>query len=236
MRIIQAAGPTATLVAAASIAAMGYAQPSNPPGQVVVNPSVLVPPSAAVLSAAYPSAALAQHQDGTALLECDVTKEGALVSCTSPAEVPVGLGFGTAAVSLASVFKMEPKTINGQPVDGGHIVITIRFVEPPPKPAAVEAVANHPWWTCPDPSVPGQSYYPKRARDLGKTGTAEIQCRIAATGKPETCVWIAESQPNLGFGDAAEKMACVFKMKPATTDGVPTASLFRTTIKFNLSK
>ena len=98
---------------------------------------------------------------------------------------------------------------------------------PPPR---AEAAVNHPWLTCPDPAIKGQSYYPKRARDLGKAGSADIQCRISAAGRPEACVWISESQPDFGFGDAAEKLGCLLKVK---SEAAP-AGLFRTTIRFNL--
>jgi|WetSurMetagenome_2_1015567.scaffolds.fasta_scaffold127321_2 TonB family protein len=97
-----------------------------------------------------------------------------------------------------------------------------------------EAAADHPWWNCPDPAVKMERYYPKRAQALSKTGSADIQCRISAAGKPEACVWTSESEPGFGFGEAAEKIGCLFKFKKTTGDGNPVGGLFHTTIRFNL--
>jgi len=79
-----------------------------------------------------------------------------------------------------------------------------------------------------------ERYYPETAQRQNKKGSAEIQCRISAAGRPEACVWTSESEAGLGFGEAAERLGCLMKLKPGTEGGNPVASLFHTTIRFDL--
>ncbi len=98
-----------------------------------------------------------------------------------------------------------------------------------------EFPVDHPWWTCPDPPDTQQRYYPEKAQQLGVQATADIQCRILASGKPSACAWISESRPNFRFGDYASKIGCLMRFKPATgADGTPQPGIFRTTIRFRL--
>jgi protein TonB len=64
-------------------------------------------------------------------------------------------------------------------------------------------------------------YYPERAQRLEKTGTASIHCSVNARGGLVNCSIVSENPEGYGFGDAAIKMSHIFKLKPATSDGVP---------------
>ena len=225
-------------LAGASAVAQAQTPPVAEPREIISNPSVLAPPDADKLSRLYPAAAFAQGKEGAAVLACEVTKEGALANCTFSAEYPVGFGFGEAAIKAAPFFKMKPKTINGVPVDGGHINIRVHFTAPA---APVEIPVDHPWWTCPNPGTSvahasAERYYPERAQAKGIKGAADVQCRISTDGRPEACVWISETQPNLGFGDSAEKLACSFRFSAGEERGAPTPSLWRSTIRFDLAQ
>ena len=56
---------------------------------------------------------------------------------------------------------------------------------------------------------------------MARQGHAVIKCRVTAQGTMESCVVVSEDPPGLGFGKAALRMACLFKMKPKIVDGRP---------------
>jgi protein TonB len=49
-----------------------------------------------------------------------------------------------------------------------------------------------------------------------------LHCVVSAQGTL-SCSIASEDPPDQGFGDAAMKMAHIFKMRPQTRDGVPVA-------------
>jgi protein TonB len=55
-----------------------------------------------------------------------------LRDCSIIEEAPKGGGFGAAALKMSHLFKMTPKTTDGQSVAGAKVVIPIRF-NPPKK-------------------------------------------------------------------------------------------------------
>ena len=56
------------------------------------------------------------------------TRRFALSGCEVQSEEPAGMGFGDAALQIASVMKMNPWTNQGAPVDGMKIQLPIRLV------------------------------------------------------------------------------------------------------------
>ncbi|MFV4657324.1 TonB family protein, partial [Mycobacterium tuberculosis] len=56
-----------------------------------------------------------------------VTASGQLTRCTVSGEAPANRHFGDAALKLSRIFRMSPKTEDGQPVEGGTVHIPIHF-------------------------------------------------------------------------------------------------------------
>ena len=86
-----------------------------------------------------PAAASAGLKKGRATVSCVVDHQGQLTECQAVSEDPPGLGFGAAAVSVASVMALNPWTPAGRPVDGDHIRIPLVLNLSPDAPAAPAA-------------------------------------------------------------------------------------------------
>jgi TonB family protein len=73
-------------------------------------------PSSDDMAKAYPKKALGRNVGGVAVIDCGVSTAGDLYDCALSSETPVNYEFGTAALSLAPLFNLEPRTKNGKPV------------------------------------------------------------------------------------------------------------------------
>jgi hypothetical protein len=77
---------------------------------------------------------------GRTEISCAVSALGTLENCRIVSEVPAGIGFGAASLSMAALFHMRPKTVDGAPVAGGEVRIPLQFALPPtPVPPAAGA-------------------------------------------------------------------------------------------------
>jgi periplasmic protein TonB len=101
--------------------------PTRPPARLIVDPKWLSQPSAEEMSRFYPDRAIDLDLSGQAILFCSVVASGKLTDCRVVSESPAGAKFGDAALKLANFFRMSPRTVDGQPVDGGLTRITIGF-------------------------------------------------------------------------------------------------------------
>ncbi len=197
------------------------AAPDAPKPSVITNPDWALKPTADDIARLYPVAAMRGSIEGRATIDCRINAVGKLVDCSVTAEEPKGIGFGDAALAMASRFQMRPMTRDGVPVDGGNVRIPIRFVLPKePEPAKPTDVAN-PNGAPPTNTSESIRYYPEAAQKAGQEGRVTIQCIVTRTGTLSDCSVLSEAPPGLGFGEAALKMAPQFKMRPQTKNGTP---------------
>lgn len=97
------------------------------PPSVIRNPSWLRKPTSDQMERVYPRQAAEAGTPGSVSLRCAVTVSGALTGCSVTSETPAGEGFGSAAIKLSKHFRMNPRTIDGRPVEGAMVDIPLKF-------------------------------------------------------------------------------------------------------------
>jgi TonB family protein len=100
------------------------------PTGVVTNPDWARRPTGEEVAGYYPVAAMRDGLEGQATIQCVVTRTGMLEQCMILSEAPPGAGFGQAAVAMTALFRMKPKTVDGEAIDGGTVRLPIRFSLP----------------------------------------------------------------------------------------------------------
>lgn len=109
-----------------------------------------------------------------------------------------------------------------------------RTVEPPPPPPPPPMlrvqdgamIANPSWRIRPEPEFPRWT--------LARSGSAQLECQVSATGEITSCVILGETPARQGFGKAAVAAALKARLNPRTIDGVPTSGRVRFNCRFAL--
>jgi len=91
----------------------------------------------------------------------------------------------------------------------------------PPAPTAKPSVMTQPDWVRKPNAEEFARYYPEQAQRKHEGGRATFECKVAVDGSLVDCKVLEESPQGDGFGEAALKVAALFKMRPLTKDGVP---------------
>ena len=103
------------------------APPAPPRPSVITSPDWVQRPSGADMARFYPQRALEREQTGSATIQCVVRENGSLTSCSVLNDTPSGAGFGQATIRAATRFRMRPQTVDGAPVGGARVNITLRW-------------------------------------------------------------------------------------------------------------
>lgn len=184
----------------------------------VINPIFLAAPTRAQVAAAYPAKARSGRAEGRAMLDCAVQPDGRLARCEAVTQEPRGGGFGAAAASLASAFRVAlPEAAETRRL---RVRVPVYF-SPSLLAEGGSQIVKPEWGRLPtgDQVAAG---FPQRAQAAGATqGQATLECRVVAGGGLTTCRAVRESPAGLGFGEAAVALAPSFRMNAWTADGRP---------------
>lgn len=96
-------------------------------GTRITKPEWVSRPSGSQMYDALSHSARAEDVAGWAVIKCEVTAKGTLTRCVTLVESPLKYEFGKSALRIASMFRMKPATRDGQPVEGGTVLIPVVF-------------------------------------------------------------------------------------------------------------
>ena len=164
-------------------------------------------PTRAEVAAAFPQRA---SGPGYAIMECTFKADGALTNCGLRKESERGKGYGPAALKLAGRFRSALLEVNGKPIKGSKVLITVRF-DPPG--AADPGISSQIEWA--ERPASADLVYPAAARTAGiREGRGVIDCVVLADGRLGDCRTVEESPQGVGFGQAALALAPRFRVNP----------------------
>jgi TonB family protein len=164
--------------------------------------------------------------------------DGRLHACAIQNEQPAGHGLGAAALSLVGRFRMDSKSYATMPEEA-LVAVPIRWRSlAPPLPArpsafggsvtGLDMIVRPSWLSTPTPDQI------KAAKPAGKSGRAVVECTVATDTNVKDCRLIEESPLGAGLGEAALKLASLFRVSPMEgKDGKPQEAAVRIPFNFN---
>jgi hypothetical protein len=183
----------------------------------------------------FPMAAAARGVNvGHATVRCTVKEGGRVTGCEVKSETPAGLGFGRASVQAAEQTLMALWTDAGTPTVGGVVDLPIEFsmlgerepgaaaAAPPMIPAVVVRYPT-------DKEV--AKVYPIWSKSHSQGADLSIVCTATAQGTTSNCT-MAKLRADSGnmpsvpvnvasFNKATPKIGALYRVQPASFDGVP---------------
>ena len=175
-------------------------------------------------NAIYP--AQARRSQGRTVVDCPTGQDGG--ACRIILETPQGVGFGDAALQLASdqMHRLPPNALGSRAcidtlwTPDTPPVIAMPSPQPPPNAEAPRIVTNPQWVRRPN-GMDFANFYPPEPLHAGVNGHTSMECVVKNDGTLTDCHVVSETPPGMGFGGAALKLAGRFKMRPQTLDGSP---------------
>ncbi|HEX3699805.1 MAG TPA: hypothetical protein VHV27_03940 [Phenylobacterium sp.] len=163
----------------------------------------------------YP--AQAGGAEGYVVVHCRVGEAGALGHCGLVKELPVGKGFGKAALALAPRFQVSPDTMaqapRGAPVE---VDVPVRFAPPT---EAKDRTVRAPVWLA--GAGPDSLAIPPEAHARANSPGALVKCEVAADGALTDCAIELTSPDGIDFDEAAVKLASRLKMNLWSAEAGP---------------
>ena len=169
-------------------------------------------------------------------LECGITPTAQLYLCApyeGPREWnPERVKPYLAAMHVATSMQLAPLDLDGQPVAGGRVRITVDWPEAAPAPSddvvVLPRILNRPQpWEY-------TRLYPAMAMEVGADGDVILICVVAASGLTEGCEVFFESVSEVGFGDASRQVYRNIRILPPTVNGEPRRAMAVATVRWRL--
>ncbi len=174
------------------------------------------------VQAAYPPEARAKGVEGDAVVDCQ-TRGVQLWSCTLVSESPAGAGFGPATLAMIKRYETSAPA-NPDPDMVRPRSIRVPFNLPERKPIHVAGVDYLVPARTEAPSLDAlYDAWPRAARFSGVEGWATLWCTVTVEGRTTACTLGQESQAGLGFGEAALKLAPLYRFTPGRKADAPAA-------------
>lgn len=177
---------------------------------------------ASEIRALYPPAARDKGLEGEAVVTCQ-TDGGAIWACALTSETPAGEGFGAAGLAVVKRYEADaPPTTDPNRIRPR--VVTVPFRQFPEQVFRVGGLAYELPKSLRTPPLDAlYEAWPSAARFSGVEGMVSLWCTVTLAGRLEACTVGKESVAGQGFGEAALKLAPLYRFTPARRNGAPVA-------------